>query len=517
MKNTPFLLIILDGWGIAPAGRSNAISQAKKPVYDQLLKNYWVQVLQAGGDAVGLPWGEMGNSEVGHLGIGAGKIVYQNLPRITKAIADRSFFNNPQLASAMKQAVDARSTLHLIGLLSDGGVHSHIEHLYALLEMAASAKVPRIAVHAILDGRDVSYNSAPGYLEDLAARLAKLEVPATIATISGRYFTMDRDNRWDRVQSAYQTIVFARSTKNFDDPQQALKFYYDQKIYDEQLPPTVIGAGAPISSNDSVIFFNFRSDRMRQLVNSFTLPDFNKFERGVYLKNLKAVTMVEYDKALPVEIAFPPEMVTKPLAAVLAEAGVKQLHIAETEKYAHVTFFLNGGREEAFTGETRILVPSPQVSSYDEVPEMAAPEITARLVRELATGQYGFCVVNFANADMIAHTGNLKATIAAVETLDRCLKELVELVLSISGVVLITADHGNAEVLFDPQTGEINKEHSNYPVPCIIIGASYTDLKTDVPDLATYTPHGVLGDVAPTILRIMDIKIPVEMTGRALL
>ncbi|HBH46081.1 MAG: phosphoglycerate mutase (2,3-diphosphoglycerate-independent) [Candidatus Jacksonbacteria bacterium RIFOXYC2_FULL_44_29] len=516
MQNTPFLLIICDGWGIATTARSNPISQAKLPVYNHLLKNYWVQVLQASGDSVGLPWGEMGNSEVGHLSLGAGKIIYQDLPRITKAISDHSFFQNAKFLQAFERVKQNDSTLHVAGLISDGGVHSHVEHAYALLESATNQGVKHIALHCFLDGRDVAYNSALGFIEDLEARIIKAKLPARIATLTGRYWAMDRDNRWDRTMAAYQAIFLSKAPKTFTDPKEAIRFYYKQEIYDEQIPPIVITPEMPVKSNDVMIFFNFRADRMRQLTTSVTLPDFNKFDRGEYLQNLLVVTMTEYEKALPAEIAFPPELVTNPLAKVLSDNGVRQLHVAETEKYAHVTFFLNGGREDSFPGEQRILVPSPPVCDYAEVPEMSAAEVTSRLMRELSSGQFEFTVVNYANPDMVAHTGNLKATIAAVEYLDTCFKRIIELVLSLSGVVMLTSDHGNAEILFDPQSGEINKEHSSNPVPCIIVGKGFVEEKPTVPDLSTYTPRGVLADVAPTILKIMGVPLPPEMTGRPL-
>jgi 2,3-bisphosphoglycerate-independent phosphoglycerate mutase len=516
MKNTPFLLIVLDGWGAAPASRGNAITQANTPVFNHLIKNYWAQTLRASGDSVGLPWGEMGNSEVGHLCLGAGKIIYQDLPRITRAISQGSFVKNEKFLAAINRVKQRKSTLHLAGLLSDGGVHSHIEHLDALLEMSSMHKVPQVAIHGFLDGRDVGYKTAIGFIEDIEQKIKQFKVQAHIATISGRYWAMDRDNRWDRIDAAYQAMVFGKSGKSFKKPKDAVRFYYQQQIFDEQIPPTVITPALTVKDDDALIFFNFRADRMRQLVTSFVLPDFNKFERQAYLKDLLVVTMTEYDKALPVEIAFAPEKVTHPLAYILSKAGANQLHIAETEKYAHVTFFFNGGREEAYKGEKRILVPSPQVADYSQVPEMSALEIVNRLVREINTGRYHFLVANFANADMVGHTGKLGPSIAAVEVLDHCLKDLTEAILSLNGVVLITADHGKAEVLFDPQSGEINKEHTLNPVPCIIVGKNFWQEKPYTPDLGTYTPIGILADVGPTILEIMGIDIPPQMTGRPL-
>ncbi|MFH1713482.1 MAG: 2,3-bisphosphoglycerate-independent phosphoglycerate mutase [Candidatus Jacksonbacteria bacterium] len=517
MQNTPFLLIILDGWGVAPDSRSNAITQADTPAFDYLLQNYWVQTLQAAGDAVGLPWGEMGNSEVGHLSLGAGKIIYQDLPRITRAVSDGSFFKNPKFLLAVKKVKKQKSALHLAGLLSDGGVHSHIEHLDALLELCAEHQVPEVYIHCFLDGRDAGYNTALGYIEDLEHRIKQFKVNARIATIAGRYWAMDRDNRWDRIIKGYQAMVYGQADRRADKAVQAIESYYQQEIYDEQIPPTIIGPQAPIRDNDAVIFFNFRADRMRQLATSLVLPDFNKFDRGKYLSKLLVVTMTEYDKGLPAEIAFPLEKITKPLAKVLSEAQVRQLHIAETEKYAHITFFLNGGTEEAFPGEDRMLVPSPQASDYSEVPEMSAPEITTRLIREIGTGKYDFVVVNFANADMVGHTGNLPATKLAVKILDDSLKQLTDVILSLNGVILVTSDHGNAESLFDLQSGEISKEHTFNPVPCILVGKNFVEQKKIVPDLSTYTPRGVLADVAPTILKIIGIDIPLEMTGCSLI
>ena len=517
MQNIPFLLIILDGWGVAQDSRANAITQADTPVFDYLLQNYWVQTLQASGDAVGLPWGEMGNSEVGHLSLGAGKIIYQDLPRITKAISDGSFFKNSKFLQAIEKVKKQKSALHLAGLLSDGGVHSHIEHLDGLLEMCAEHQVPEVYIHCFLDGRDAGYNTALGYVEDLEHRIKQFNVNARIATIAGRYWAMDRDNRWDRIIKSYQAMVYGQADSRADKAMRAIESYYQQEIYDEQIPPTIIGKDAPIRDNDAVIFFNFRADRMRQLAISLVLPDFNKFDRGKYLSRLLVVTMTEYDKGLPAEVAFPPEKITQPLAKVLSEAHVRQLHIAETEKYAHVTFFLNGGTEEAFPGEDRILLPSPQVSDYSEVPEMSAPEITTRLIREIDTGKYAFIAVNFANADMVGHTGNLSAAKLAVKTLDDSLKQIIEVILSLNGVVLITSDHGNADSLFDLQSGEINKEHTSNPVPCILVGKKFKEQKLSVPDLSVYTPRGVLADVAPTILKIMGIDIPSEMTGRSLI
>lgn len=516
MQNAPLLLIINDGWGVAPPSRANAITQANTPVFNHLLKNYWVTTLAAGGEAVGLPWGEMGNSEVGHLTLGSGKILYQDLPRITKAIGEGIFFKNSAFLDAILKVKKDNGALHIAGLLSDGGVHSHYEHLLALLDLAVDKQAPRIVIHCFLDGRDVPFNSAIGFIDDLENKIKQLKAPAKIGSVAGRYFAMDRDNRWERIQTAYRAMVCGESEKSFISAKDALAFYYKQEIYDEHIPPTALTGAPPIVSADAVIFFNFRADRMRQMAGALSLPEFDKFERKEYLKNVSIVTMTEYDKELSVKVAFPKEVVTHPLAYALSEAGVKQLHIAETEKYAHVTYFFNGGRERAFEGEDRILVPSRPVSDYSTVPEMSAREITNRLEHAINAKTYQFLVVNFANADMVGHTGNLRATIHAVEMLDKCMRQLSEAVLAQGGIVLITADHGNAEAMFERETGEINKEHTNNPVPCILIGRSFVEQKESIPDLSALTARGVLSDVAPTILKLMGLTVPSEMTGHPL-
>lgn len=518
----PVVLVILDGWGIAPPSRSNAISLSTTPVWHRLINSYPTFALQAAGEAVGLPWGEIGNSEVGHLALGAGKILYQNLPRITRSIIDKSFYQNKALLRAVQLAKERGSKLHLMGLVSPGGVHSSVDHLYALLEMAQQNSLTEVYVHAFLDGRDTPFDSAKTYLEDLLTKLKKLGV-GKIASFMGRYYAMDRDNHWDRIQAAYECLVEGKG-KPAPSVMRGLTASYAAKVFDEQVVPTVIvESGQPVATvkdNDIVIFFNFRPDRARQLTHAFTLPSFNKFSRRT-LEKLHFVCMTEYEKNLPVEVAFSPETVNYPLARILSEAGLSQLHLAETEKYAHVTYFFNGGREQEYAKEDHVLIPSPVVPSYDAKPEMSARAITDRFLQELRTVKYDFYVINYANADMVAHTGNLPATIKGIGILDECIGEVVAGTLEYGGLVLITADHGNAEGLVNLQTGSIDKEHSNNPVPLVIIArelenkAGSGQLVTD--DLSKLTPAGVLADVAPTILKIMGIDKPDEMSGQSLL
>lgn len=520
----PVILVILDGWGVATPSKANAISLANTINYNNFLKTYPVFLLQAAGEAVGLSWGEMGNSEVGHLSLGAGQIIYQNLTKITLAISDGSFYNNSCLANACLWAKKKKSALHLLGLVSNGGVHSYNEHLYALLELAKKQKVPKVYIHAILDGRDTPYNSGYNFIAKLIIQIGKIGI-GEIATLSGRFYAMDRDNHWLRTRLAYQAIVDGEGQESFNDPLSAIQISYKNNIFDEEILPQVVAKDKSefngINENDSVIFFNFRGDRARQLTKAIIFPTFEKFERRKgYIKNLLFTTMTEYEKDLPVDIAFPQANISEPLAKVISDAGLHQLHIAETEKYAHVAYFFNGGREEAFKNETRILIPSPPVSSYDQKPEMSAREITEKVISEVNKNIYDFVVINYANADMVGHSGNLQATIQAIECLDECLGKLYELVISYNGIMLITADHGNAEGLFNLQTGAIDKEHSNQPVPFIIIGNQYKDKTTitgGISDLNKITASGVLADVAPTILKIMGLKKPGEMTGQPLI
>lgn len=517
------ILIIADGWGVAPPSHGNAITLAKKPNFDSYLATYPAFTLQASGESVGLSWGEVGNSEVGHLSLGSGKIIYQSLPRITRAIADGSFFENTAFIEACEHAKEKGGNLHLMGLVSPGGVHSYNEHLYALVEMAQRQSVKNVFIHVFLDGRDTPYNSGIKYIEQLQQKLLKIGI-GEIATISGRFYAMDRDNHWERNEKTYRAITLGEGENIYEDPIKAIQASYDKKIYDEEFVPAVITKnGQPkslIKEGDSIIFFNYRADRARQLTKAFVLPGFEKFKRPKYIQDLVFITMTEYEKDLPVTIAFPPEKIIMPLAKVISDADLKQLHIAETEKYAHVTIFFNGGEETTFANEDRVIIPSPRVSSYDQKPAMSAPDVTARVIKEIEADKYDFIVINYANPDMVGHTGNLSATIQAIEVLDELMGQIVNLTLSRGGAVLITADHGNAEEIYNLQTGEIDKEHSITPVPLIIISEQFKGKVAQGAvsnDLSHMTPAGVLADVAPTILKIMGLKRPEEMTGRPLI
>ena len=522
----PVVLAILDGWGIAPPSKGNAITLAKKPVFDHLVSAYPVMALQASGEAVGLSWGEMGNSEVGHLNLGAGKIIYQTLPRINKIIEAGELINNPALNKAAGQAIKNKSKLHLLGLVSNGGVHSHQNHLYALLDFCKKKGLKDVYIHAILDGRDTRKDGGLDFINQLLIKIKEIGV-GQIASLSGRFFAMDRDNHWDRISKSFFALALGKSEAKADDSLKAIKQSYGHKVYDEEFVPTVIISGgkpvATIDDKDAVVFFNFRADRARQMTAAFCLPGFDKFKRQKDYRDLVFVALTEYDKDLPVEVAFLPELITKPLGKIIEEKNLQQLHAAETEKYAHVTFFFNGGQESEFKGETRILVPSPAVLSYAQKPEMSAFELTAKLTAAVKTGKNDFIVVNFANPDMVAHTGVISATIKAIEVADKCLGDLIKAVLDQNGVCLVTADHGNAEELINLQTGEVDKEHSTNPVPLFAVGRRFEGqsltpgLDSAEGDLSILTPAGMLADIAPTILKIMEIKPPDEMTGAALL
>ncbi len=520
----PVVLIILDGFGIAPPSRANAISLAKTPNFDKYSSNYPVIPLAAFGEAVGLSWGEMGNSEVGHLSLGSGLINYQDLPKITKSIYDGDFYKNKSFIKAINHTKNNSSNLHFIGLVSSGGIHSFNEHLYALIELAKRQKVDKVFIHVFLDGRDTLYNSGLNFISKLENKIKDIGL-GEIATISGRYYAMDRDNNWDRIEKAYKVMVKGQSENKYLDSLTAIKESYKNKIYDEEFIPTVIinEDGSPktlIKDNDGIIFFNFRSDRARQLTKALIIPGFEKFER-LYYKNLFMVTMTEYEKDLPVDVAFKNIIIEESLAKIISQAGLKQLHIAETEKYAHVTYFFNGGNEKINKNEERILIPSSNISSYDQKPAMSSREITSRTVQAIKDGLNDFIIINFANADMVGHTGNLEKTIEAIEILDNLVGDIVDTVLSYDGVVLITSDHGNAEEMYNLQNGEINKEHTNNSVPLFIIGQEYSG-KSGITgmsgtDLSHIVPVGVLADVSPTILKIMGIKKPKEMTGSSLI
>ncbi|MFC1787648.1 2,3-bisphosphoglycerate-independent phosphoglycerate mutase [Patescibacteria group bacterium] len=523
MKKKPTVLMILDGFGVAPKSKGNAITEASTPVLDQLIQKYPTMTIRASGEEVGLSWGEMGNSEVGHLNIGAGRVYYQTLPRIDRDIAQGSFFKNESFLKAMQYTKQEGSALHLIGLVSEGRIHSTDSHAHALLELAKQKGVKKVYVHAILDGRDTLYNAGIDFIKTLETKMKEIGI-GKIASLSGRYYAMDRDNRWDRTKKAYQAMVLGQG-EQAEDPIEAIKSSYEKEVYDEEFIPTVItDKGQPvvtIKDKDAIIFFNYRPDRMRQITKAFVLPEFAKFERQK-LEAIYPVTMTKYEAQLPVDVAFPPDVIEKPLAEVISDSGLTQLHIAETEKYAHVTFFINGTKEEPFAKEKRIIIPSPRVASYDQVPEMSARELTNRLIKELKTDQYDFVVINFANPDMVAHTGNLPASIKAVEVVDECLGKITSEVLKRDGVLIITADHGNAEELLNLRTQDMDKEHATNPVPFIVIGNQYEGQPSpsgEVPDgdLSLVPPIGMLADVAPTVISIMGLEQPPQMTGQPLL
>jgi len=521
IKNLPLALIVLDGFGIGSANRGNAIAQAKMPFYNSLIKNFKTFALAASGEAVGLPWGEPGNSEVGHQNLGAGKIVYQDVLHINKSIENKSFFNNQVLLGAVSHCKKHNSSLHIIGILSDGGVHGHQDHIYAALELAARSALKRVYLHIILDGRDVSFNSGIEYVKLLEKIIKRVKV-GEISTISGRFYAMDRDNHWDRIEKAYKAMVKTESEKNFESAQEAIKASYEAKIFDEEFIPTVIrssqGNGtARIQSGDSVIFTNYRPDRARELTSAFVLKDFTGFKR-TFLGNLYFATMTRYDSKLETNVAFQKDVVEYPLSRAISEAGLSQLHIAETEKYAHVTYFFNGGRDVSFKGAENVIIPSSGVASYDQKPEMSAKEIEKKVIEFLKQNKYDFYIINFANADMVGHTGNLRSTIKGIEVIDSSLKQIITQVAKLNGVSIITADHGNAEEMVNWENGHIVKEHSIGPVPCTIIGEEFKleKQKEDNFSLDSLKVVGVLSDVSPTIIQILGIEKPKEMTSRSL-
>ena len=503
------MLMILDGFGENPNNEGNAVNLAKKPNIDKLRKICPVSHIDASGAAVGLPDGQMGNSEVGHTNIGAGRIVYQKLTKITKSIEDGDFFSIPEFTEAIENVKKNNSKLHIMGLLSDGGVHSHQRHLYGLLELAKRKGLDNnVFIHAFMDGRDTLPASGEGYIQELQEKMKEKGV-GKIATLSGRYYAMDRDKRWDRVEKAYNALVKGEGVLA-KDPIQAIEESYQQEIFDEFVVPTVITDAndqplAKIENGDSVIFFNFRPDRARQLTRAIVDDKFDGFKTDKL--DIDFVCMTEYDDTMPnVKIAFKPEELTNTFGEVVSKLGKKQLRIAETEKYAHVTFFFNGGREEPYPGEDRILVNSPKVATYDLQPEMSAYEVTEKVVEAINSEKYDTIILNFANTDMVGHTGNIDAAIKAVEAVDKCVGEIVEAVQKQNGVLLITADHGNAEQMIDYQTGEPLTSHTTNLVPLILVGMENAELK-----------DGRLCDLTPTMLDIMEEQKPKEMTGESLL
>ncbi|MFL1675899.1 2,3-bisphosphoglycerate-independent phosphoglycerate mutase [Paenibacillus dendritiformis] len=505
----PVALIIMDGFGLRNVTEGNAVAQAKKPNYDRYMNTYPHTTLTACGEAVGLPEGQMGNSEVGHLNIGAGRIVYQDLTRITKSIREGDFFDNETLLGAVKHAKENGTALHLYGLLSDGGVHSHIDHTLAMLEMAAKSGLTKVYVHAFLDGRDVAPDSAIGYIERLQAKIDELGV-GRIATVQGRYYAMDRDKRWERTEKSYRAMVYGDGPR-YRDPLQAVKESYEQSVFDEFVMPTVIvdENNEPVGlvrDNDAVVFSNFRPDRAIQLSQVFTNEDFRGFDRGAHFpKSLYFVCLTLFAETVGGFVAYKPKELDNTLGEVLVQHGKKQLRIAETEKYPHVTFFFSGGRDVELPGEKRVLIASPKVATYDLKPEMSAYEVAEAAVREIESDVHDTIILNFANPDMVGHSGKLEPTIKAVEATDECMGRVVEAVLAKGGVCLITADHGNADMVFDEE-GRPFTAHTTNPVP-FIVTAKDVELREG----------GILADIAPTILDLMQLPKPEEMTGTSLI
>ncbi|NIK72458.1 MULTISPECIES: 2,3-bisphosphoglycerate-independent phosphoglycerate mutase [unclassified Paenibacillus] len=509
MAPKPVALIILDGFGLRDDVTGNAVAQAKKPNYDRYWSTYPHTTLTASGEAVGLPDGQMGNSEVGHLNIGAGRIVYQDLTRISKSIRDGEFFDNETLLGAVRHAKANGKKLHLYGLLSDGGVHSHIAHLFALLELAKKEELNEVFVHAFLDGRDVAPDSAKGYLEQLQAKIEEVGV-GRIATVQGRYYAMDRDKRWERTEKSYRAMVYGEGPK-YTDPIKAVVESYEKSVYDEFVMPTVIVGENDepvglVESEDSIVFFNFRPDRAIQLGQVFTNADFRGFDRGEKCpKNLYFVCLTLFSESIDGYVAYSPKNLDNTLGEVLVQNNKKQLRIAETEKYPHVTFFFSGGRDVELPGETRVLINSPKVATYDLQPEMSAYEVAAAAVREIEADKHDAIILNFANPDMVGHSGMLEPTIKAVEATDECLGQVVEAVLAKGGVAIITADHGNADMVFD-ENGRPFTAHTTNPVPCIVTVAG-----------GELREGGILADLAPTVLDLLELAKPAEMTGTTLI
>ncbi|CCY53689.1 2 3-bisphosphoglycerate-independent phosphoglycerate mutase [Coprococcus sp. CAG:782] len=511
MSKKPVVLMVLDGYGISEKTEGNAIALADTPVMDKLMAECPYVKGNASGEAVGLPEGQMGNSEVGHMNIGAGRIIYQELTRITKAIKDGDFFENKEMLDAIENCKKNNSDLHLWGLLSDGGVHSHNTHLYAILELCKRQNFDRVYIHPFFDGRDTAPASGKGFLEELIAKTKEIGV-GKVASLSGRYYAMDRDNRWDRVELAYKSLVIGEGVQA-EDPVAAIQESYDKEVYDEFILPTVIVEnGKPVSlvkADDSVIFFNFRPDRAREITRAFCTDDFDGFERPNGRMPLVYVCFKDYDESIPnKEVAFKKEDIKNTFGEYLAANGLKQLRTAETEKYAHVTFFFNGGVEEPNKGEDRILVKSPKVATYDLQPEMSAPEVSKNLNEAILGGKYDVIIINFANPDMVGHTGVIPAAIKAVETVDKCVGTAVEAVKKVDGVLFICADHGNAEQMINYETGAPHTAHTTNPVPFILY--NYDECKA-------LREGGCLADIAPTLLEILGLPQPAEMTGKSLI
>ena len=508
MKDKLTMLMILDGFGENSNKDGNAVELANTPNIDRLMKIWPTTDIHASELSVGLPEGQMGNSEVGHTNIGAGRIVYQELTKITKSIEDGDFFTIPELVEAIENCKKNNSKLHILGLVSDGGVHSHIRHLFAILELAKRKDFENVYVHCFTDGRDTAPTSGESYIAQLEEKMKEKGV-GKIATISGRFYAMDRDKRWNRIQKAYDAMVNGNGIKA-TSAIAAVESSYQKEVFDEFIEPTVICNGdtpvATIEDNDSVIFFNFRPDRAREITRTLVDPDFNEFETKKM--NLDYVCFTQYDETMPnVKVAFKPERLVNTFGEYVSKQGLNQLRIAETEKYAHVTFFFNGGEEKQYPGEDRILVPSPKVATYDLQPEMSAPIVTEKVVEAINEDKYNAIILNFANPDMVGHTGSLPAAIKAVETIDECVQKVVDAMLAHNGTILITADHGNCEQMIDYKTGEPHTAHTTNPVPLILVTNDET-LKVK---------SGKLADLAPTMLEILGIEKPEEMTGESIL
>lgn len=516
MKKIPYAIIIMDGYGLAPSGAGNAITIDGSKNVNELIKNYPSATLGASGLSVGLPQGQMGNSEVGHLNMGAGRIVYQDLTKITKAIEDGDFFENPAFLKAVENAKQNGKKLHLYGLLSNGGVHSHLTHVFALLKLAKKAGLEEVFVHCFMDGRDVSPTSGAGFIRDLQAEMKEVGI-GKVASVCGRYYAMDRDNNWDRVEKAYDMLTLGEGEKT-DDPAATVEKSYENGVTDEFLKPIkVYENGKPVGlleEGDSVICFNFRPDRAREITRAvsqkvFTVPKGNAFNRKTGWLHPVYVCFTVYDAAFDdVDIAFPKTVLNNTLGEYLAKLGKKQLRIAETEKYAHVTFFFNGGVESPNEGEVRDLIPSPKVATYDLKPEMSAFEVTDKVLEELESGEFDVMILNFANCDMVGHTGVIPAAVKAVHTVDECVKRVTDKILEMGGAALLTADHGNADKLLS-EDGSPFTAHTTNPVPVVLVSEKYKK--------ASLRKDGILADLAPTLLTVMGVPVPKEMTGKSLI
>lgn len=516
----PVVLIVMDGWGESPTFRGNPIRKAKLPTIQKLNSFYPLTLLQASGSSVGLPWGEPGNSEVGHITLGMGKIIYQSMPRITLAIQDGTFYTNPEFQKGIEFSRKNNGAVHIMGLVGQGSVHSYLEHLYALMELVKREQYPKVFYHLFTDGRDSPPTSGVESVKNVMLRAQEVG-NGMVVSLCGRNWAMDRNNNWDRIEKAYRMLVNAEGN-SMSDPISYIQESYKNKITDEFLEPAYLTdkSGNPvgrIQDGDAVFFFNFREDRARQLTKAFSLPSFDKIKKDKDL-NIEMVTLVEYEKNLPVSVAFKPETSIHSLGEMLSNAGKRQLRISETEKYAHVTYFFNGGLETPFPKEDRVLIPSPIVSSFDQIPEMSAEKVTDTVIEHINAGTYDFILLNYANPDMVAHTGNEEATIQAIEFVDYCLERLIPVILKAGGCIFLTSDHGNAEELKNLRTGEIDTEHSINPIPLWFITSTNHKQKTTEAIVRQQNEVvGLLSDVAPTILDLFGLEKPPEMFGSSLL